>query len=182
MGACSQAPRAAPIQRQMETFYTWPYFSYWEVLQPNFLSRMVTHLYRPHSKFFFFFFFFVNIFVIITTIPVHARIKFFFCVAKVIQWSKSCALLPHPISLIIIHSFIVQMVVWEKSCSSSYTPSSAHAITSHSSLHDISVTTSFMHKKIISTKHLVCFSLLVTTLSFPCSLHMPLITTFLCSF
>ena len=32
MGACSQAPSAAPGQRQMGTFYTWPYFSYWEVM------------------------------------------------------------------------------------------------------------------------------------------------------
>ena len=38
----------------------------------------------------------------------------------------------------------------------------------------------FLHTyKITSTKHLVCFSLLVTTLSFPFSLHMPLITIFL---
>ena len=32
-----QAPHATPRQRQMGTFYTWPYFSYWEVMQPNFL-------------------------------------------------------------------------------------------------------------------------------------------------
>ena len=90
----------------------------------QFSFRMVSCLYRPHSK-------------------------FFFCTAEVIQWSwsKSCALLPHPISLIIIHSYIVQMVVWEKSSFSSYTPSFACAIASHSSLHDISVTTSFIHKK-----------------------------------
>ena len=85
----------------------------------QFSLRMVSCLYRPHSKFRFFF--------------------FFFGTAEVIQWSwsKSCALLPHPISLIIIHSYIMQMVVWEKSSSSSYTPSSACAITSHSSLCDI---------------------------------------------
>ena len=67
----------------------------------------------------------------------------------------------------------------------SYTPSSACAISFHSSSHHISVTNSFICIKFPAPQnheHLVCFGLLVTTFSFPCSLHMPLITTFLCSF
>ena len=68
------------------------------------------------------------------------------------------------------------------SSSLSYTPSSTHAISSHSSTCRISVTNSFICIKLPAPQnheHLVCFGLLVTTLSFPFSLHMPLITTFL---
>ena len=74
------------------------------------------------------------------------------------------------------------------SSSLSYTPSSTCAISFHSSTCGISAH-EFLHTyKITSTtklpvlEHLMCFGLLVTKLSFPCSLHMPLITTFLCSF
>ena len=56
MGACSQAPCATPGQRQMGTFYTWPYFSYWGWCNPIFLWRLVNYLYRLHNKFFFFFY------------------------------------------------------------------------------------------------------------------------------
>ena len=152
---------------------------------------MVSHSYRPHSKFLFFIYFFFgksfrhNPDHFCTCQNNHFFFLFFFCTAKVIQWSwyKNCALL-----LIPSHSpsFILTLHRTDggvgNSSSLSYTPSSACAISSHSPICGISVKNSFIHIKLPAPNTLVCFGLLVTTLSFPFSLHMLLITTFSCSF
>ena len=64
------------------------------------------------------------------------------------------------------------------SSSLSYTPSSAHVISSHSSI--LSISQSWLPSCIQNYQHQTPdgFRLLITTLSFPFSLHMPLITTF----
>ena len=98
MGACSQTPCAAPRQRQMGTFYTWPYFSYWEVMQPNFLWRLVNDSYRLHNKFLCFFFFFCS--KALCHNPVCSstcQSNFSWSLFEVMHWSwsKSCALHLH---------------------------------------------------------------------------------------
>ena len=137
------------------------------------------------SVFFCFFFFYIHLGVFIA--DDHAGMRYsstpasmaFHSIAKVIHWSwsKSCALHPHPISLIITHSYSSLCRWWCRKfifCGLCTIICMCHLISliqtnSHKFLHP---------NKITSTKHLVCFGSLVTTFLFPCSLHMPLITTF----
>ena len=129
MGACSQAPHAAPRQRQMGTFYTWSYFSYWEVMQPNFLlGWWIVHIDFTANFFFFFFYTYDSVYLLQMTmlawgtlvllpawcfIPSHTFF-FFIYIAKVIHWSwsKSCTLHPHPISFIVTHSYSLSSRWW----------------------------------------------------------------------
>ena len=178
-----QAPHAAPGQRQMGTFYTWPYFSYWEVMQANFLWRLVNGSYRLHNKFHFFFVVVVKLFVILWSVPVHAKI------ISVEVYSRSCiglGLRAALFTFISSHSLPLIHIPHHadggvgNSSFLSHAPSSACAITFHS-FKPASVLNTLMHSSLLITSFLIPCSLhlpLITTFSIPCSLHMPLITTF----
>ena len=130
MGACSQAPCATPGQRQMGIFYTWPYFSYWEVMQPNFLRRLVNYSYRLHNKFHFFF-------------EVYLRSCIGLGLRAVLFTLISFHSLPHILTLHCADGGV------GNSSSLSCAPSSAHVITFHSSKPS--------SIKVICPKHLVVF-------------------------
>ena len=154
MGACSQAPHAAPRQRQMGTFYV-TQFSL-GIIFTVYLLQMVTLMYG----------------ILVFFCKVHAK--------SCIGLGLRAALFTHIPFHASLHILTLHHADGGVGNSSplSYAPSSAHVISFHSSkliIHNHR----FPHlQKVTCTKHLLCSSLLVTTFLIPFGLHMPLITIF----